>query len=93
MVLAVRVGSCQGFVDVWGGINAMLKRRIFGVMITLIIILVIVISVELFARTPKGVPVKINDARYKIVEIEGMTCISGPASLTCNWDEWGDKRE
>ena len=70
----------------------MLKRRIFGGMLTSIIILIIIISVELFGRTQKDVPIGINDLRYDVIEIEGMTCISGPGTLTCNWDEW-DKRE
>lgn len=69
------------------------RARIGAAMLITIIILIIVISIELFGRTPNGVPVEINDARYNVVEIEGMTCISGSASLTCNWAEWEKRND
>ncbi len=64
----------------------------------LLLIVLIVAIVLLSGCNPIGGESLENDSgfTYRIVEIEGMTCIGyessagyqGYGGLTCNWDEW-----
>ena len=64
------------------------------------VLLVIIISLQILtacvSMSDEGEKVNTDGFSYRVVEIEGMTCIwyddatgyQGYAGLTCNWDEW-----
>jgi hypothetical protein len=62
----------------------------------ILLLLSVVLLVSCVGIDRSGQKVYADEFSYRIVEIEGMTCIwyndaagyQGYAGLTCNWDEW-----